>query len=307
MRRSLVYFLIFLSYSCFSTVQSADERDQELHKTSLITQNDEIVALGNPSPNAPKAPFWTKRRVITASSGMIICLTTAIGTYVLYNKLIDQKTDGIRQDAINMFMNQSNITGSDYWGTTMPYDRDDKDGGPLPSHFRECLSLPSRALCSYWNDCRSLDPNDTSSCIFNCNATKPNQHENVLVHCSLLDTISIFNKYCGCQVRYWYDLAQQAYQQKTPENRTLVCTPNQDNLSLCCGHVSYDSGYVPHADGLYFRFVYGNASDAGETAVQSFMNNTKAYAHQKATVFSAVGESIGLFLFLITFIDYFFF
>lgn len=305
MRRSLVYFLFFVS--CFTIAQSSDHQEEDLHRTSLITQNDEIVRLEDPTQSVPKAPFWTKRRVILASSGAALCVTTAIGTYLLYNKLIDQQTDEIRQDAIKLFMNQSNITGSDYWGTTKPYDWDNKDEGPLPPHFRECLILPSSALCSYWNDCRRLDPNDTSSCMFNCNATQLNQQDNSLVHASLLDTISVFNKYCGCQVKYWFDMAQQAYQQKLPENRTLVCTPNQDNLSLCCGHVSYDSYYVQYDDRLYFRFVYGNASEAAESAVQSFMNNSKTYAHQKATIFAAIGESIGLLLFLLTFIDYFFF
>lgn len=308
MFRSIIYFLFCISLSYFTNTYSADHRDQDLHRDSLLSQTEEIVALDN-SAQTPNKSFWTKRRIIPMATGMIICLTTAIGAYELYNKLIDQRTDDVRQEAVHIFMNQSNITGSLYWGTTIPYDMDDKSDGPLPFHFRECLVLPTFGICSYQNHCGPLDLNDTSNCIFNCNASKPYQKEDVLVHGSLLDTISIVNRYCECQIKYWYDLASQVYQQKLPENRTLICIPNQDNLSLCCGRVSYsiyNSSYVQNShDRVFLRFVYGNATEAGESAVESFINTTKINAHQNASIFTAVGQTVGMLIFLFAFIDYF--
>lgn len=309
MFRSIIYFLCFLCCSSLTNIYSSDLGDQKIQGDTLLGQVQETVAIEDPDYPPSKKPFWTKRRLIPMATGMLICLTTAIGAYEFYNKLVDQHTGELRQEAIHTFMNQSNITGSIYWGSTIPYDMDDKGGGPLPFHFRECLVLPTFAECSYQHHCGALDLNDTSNCIFNCNATKPYQQEDVIIHGSLLDTISIVNRYCGCQIKYWYDLALQAYQQKLPENRTLICTPNQDNLSLCCGRVSYsmyNSSYVQNShDRVFLRFVYGNATEAGESAVETFMNHTKINAHQNASIFTAVGQTVGVLIFLLAFIDYF--
>lgn len=253
---------LFLKKGMPHLLEHAAGQNPSLCQSSWLS--DDMAYLANQTGHNLQTYLFSFKRVFKLISknrplmigGTILSLSAfALGTYIiitLYPK-----------DAFENFFHQKIIYNSNL--------------GFMPSGYSNEFDACLQWSTSYWNKTDyDNDPYHGPSYIYFDSSGQGHSLKG-----NLTDWLGFIYSKCGCDIDFWYKYVASIMNGSHVDPNNLICSPNPDNTTICCGSVWGEHTWPRWQPGGFYdyslRMVSGSALKAQEAAIAAWGTSLAFY------------------------------